>query len=300
MRADRRRGFTVAEFLIIVALTAVLIGLFVTAIQRMRESANRLHCADNLRRMGEAVRHFHEQQFPKALPPSRLGERHATWAVLIAPYLSRRDNPLQGWDLRLPYYAQPAAVRESQVRGFFCPTRRSPPQNSVSGDVPTDGVPDQEHYPGVLSDYACSAGDGSPERPWDTDSSGAALLPAQVLERKDNQILSWRSRTDFDSLKRGVAQTILIGEKHVPEGVFGRAEQGDGSVYNGEYPANFSRVGGPGFGLAPSPAAEFNRNFGSYHTGGVCQFLMADGSVRPFTPAVDEELLGRLMLRDEE
>ena len=69
---------------------------------------------------------------------------------------------------------------------------------------------------------------------------------------------------------------------------------GDGSLYNGDFPGSFSRVGGPGFGLARSPADPYNRNFGSYHVGGVCQFLMADVAVKPFTPTVDAAILGRM------
>jgi hypothetical protein len=82
------------------------------------------------------------------------------------------------------------------------------------------------------------------------------------------------------------------------EGV-GQARFGDGSLYNGEHAANFSRVGGPGFGLAPSPTAPFNNNFGSAHSG-FSQFLMADLSVRPMSNSVNERVLGNLIVRGEE
>src|SRR5205823_4972519 len=107
-----------------------------------------------------------------------------------------------------------------------------------------------------------------------------------------------RSRTDYPSLQRGESHTILLGEKHVPRGHFGAGPFGDGSLYNGDNPASAARVAGPGYGLAPGPDAPFHDNFGSDHPG-VCQFLMADGSVRALANTIDEEVLGRLTTRTE-
>jgi prepilin-type processing-associated H-X9-DG protein len=78
----------------------------------------------------------------------------------------------------------------------------------------------------------------------------------------------------------------------------GEAEFGDGSLYNGQNPASYSRVGGVGFPLASSPTSPVNRNFGSYHNG-VCNFLMADTSVRTMTTGTSEFMLGELARRGE-
>jgi prepilin-type processing-associated H-X9-DG protein len=203
---------------------------------------------------------------------------------------------------------------------YYCPARREPPQFSLSGDEPSDGFPQKVMFAGALGDYAAAAGDGSPLHPWDGPDSGAALVEADAKMAADHRMLSWRGRTavrliqggnepvlqvgkaegappPLQELKRGTSSTVLLGEKHVPWGKFGQAEQGDGSLYNGDYPGSFSRVGGVGFGLAQSVGDPYNRNFGSAHTG-VCQFLMADGSVRPLANAVSPEILGKLLLRD--
>ena len=100
----------------------------------------------------------------------------------------------------------------------------------------------------------------------------------------------------LDALKRGQALTILVGEKHVPKGAFGQTAEGDGSLYNGRHPASFSRVAGPGFSLADSMDAPFNKNFGSSHNG-VCNFLMADGSFRAMSNNTADFVLGEMSRR---
>jgi prepilin-type processing-associated H-X9-DG protein len=91
----------------------------------------------------------------------------------------------------------------------------------------------------------------------------------------------------------------LIGEKHVPPDGLGRADAGDGSLYDGQNPASCARVAGPGHGLAASVTEPFNNNFGSPHRG-FCQFLYADGSVRPITVGINEAVLGQLARRGKQ
>jgi hypothetical protein len=100
-----------------------------------------------------------------------------------------------------------------------------------------------------------------------------------------------------EDLQRGDV-TLLIGDKYVPAAGRGTVAVGDGSIYNGGYPGSSARVGGPGFGLAASDQEPFHNNFGSNHVGGVVQFLAVDGSLRTFTPQVQQALLGKLMVRD--
>jgi hypothetical protein len=290
-----RKGITRIEVLVLLVIFVILLGLVVSYLVRVREGAGLAHCANNLRLIGAGAYHF-RGKVPRdllekkasglPLPASRIADGYATWAVQLAPYVTDK-SPLGDWDLRKPYADQDPAARQAALTVYFCPTRPRTGVLSTSGDV----------APGALGDYACASADGDPAFPWDSAKANGAIIPAEVLEKKDEMILRWRARTGFASLKRGVSNTILIGEKHVPLGTFGEAASGDGSLYNGANLASFARVGGPGFGLAASPTAPFNRNFGSYHPA-VCQFLMADGSVRPMSNAVDENILGQLIRRE--
>ena len=81
----RRRGFTLIELLVVIAIIAVLLALLVPAVQKVRESANRTECANNLRQLGLAVHNFHSDR--NFLPPSHIGDTWASWAVLLLPYL---------------------------------------------------------------------------------------------------------------------------------------------------------------------------------------------------------------------
>ncbi len=152
--------------------------------------------------------------------------------------------------------------------------------------------------PGAVGDYGCVAGDGSKEHDWTGPDANGALVIADVLQRKGERIVKWESRTSLESLTRGQSYTLLLGEKHALPDHLGDAEFGDGSLYNGARPANFSRVAGPDYPLANAIDAPFDNNFGSWHNG-ICHFLMADGTVRPMAIDVSEAVLGQLARRGE-
>ncbi len=290
-----RRGLSVVEVAIVGALALILIGVGLVALRLWWDTSARLRCMDNLRTVGESILAYQDGR--KQLPASRIAREYATWAVQLAPYLPEKEaGPLLPWDLERTYYTQPPEVREAQLFHLYCPARRHPAQLSVEGDVPSTGKPDHQLYSGALGDYACCSGDGSTD--WQGDAANGAIIPAKVLKQQDGRILEWRALTQLtdESLPRGLSETILLGEKHVPWEQFGRVAVGDGSLYNGDYAASFARVGGPGFGLAEDVYAPFNSQFGSAHPG-VCHFLMADNSVRVFGVHMDAHVLGQLARR---
>jgi uncharacterized protein DUF1559 len=302
----RRRGLTLTEVLVIIVLAVVGIAIFLVYLQGSRDHSRRTRCANNLKLLGEAIYYFEgSAKSLKAaklnpagrgeanhfLPAARIADGYATWAVQIAPYLN--NNPLPNWNLEKTYFAQSDDVRQGSVPEMFCPARDRDRKLSDSGDVDAQGV----FHAGAVGDYACVAGDGDPQFPWTGATANGPIILGEVLQKKDDLIVSWRSRTDFASLKRGVSYTVLVGEKHVPIDKLGQADAGDGSIYNGSQPASFSRVGGPGYGIALTPSAPFKTNFGSYHAG-ICQFLNADTSIRVLTTKVDENVLGKLTVRE--
>jgi prepilin-type N-terminal cleavage/methylation domain-containing protein len=314
-RSVRRLAFTLIELLVVIAIIAVLIGLLLPAVQKVREAAARTQCANNLKQIGLAFHGYHDAY--SALPPARIDTSGGvSWAVLILPHVEQ-DNFYRQWDPHKWYYVHSQGVRRTQVKIYYCPTRRGPDASSISvqgetpdtwpwpggvGSVPV--APDinptsaSPGWSGALGDYAVTIGDDINTFNTET-ANGAVILGTYVGTGIPRTLTSWRSQTRFASIKDGLSNTFLVGEKHVRLGYFGREDNGDGSIYNGD-PTNFNaaRVAGPAQLLARSPTEAFATQFGSYHPG-VCQFVYCDGSVHTIPVSVSGTILSRLTVRND-
>jgi prepilin-type N-terminal cleavage/methylation domain-containing protein len=300
-----RRAFTLIELLVVIAIISTLIGLLLPAVQKVREAANRAECGNNLKQIGLAIHHYHDTRH--ALPPGRLDyDGGVTWAVLILPFVEQ-ENFYREWDVSKWYYLHPDSVRKTPVSFYFCPSRRGPNDSlSIQGDVPDLPWPNMKpYYHGALGDYAVCAGDGKDiygvDGNFNTEDADGSMVMANhtVKGPSPNTIVQWSSRTRFEDIRDGLTNTIFAGEKHIPDGKFGREDNGDGAFYNGDPEnQNAARVAGPKHLLARSTSDAYNVQFGGPHPG-VCQFLLGDGSVRTIDTSINGTILGLLAVRND-
>jgi prepilin-type N-terminal cleavage/methylation domain-containing protein/prepilin-type processing-associated H-X9-DG protein len=134
-----RKGFTLVELLVVIAIIGVLIALLLPAVQKVREAANRIKCANNLRQLGLATHQFHDNQgllpppgdwyFP-AVPDAPQIEGNAKGSALfhILPYLEQNDlyRSTYGPDPYYPgiqrYYGGQYGICDSKpLAVFICP-----------------------------------------------------------------------------------------------------------------------------------------------------------------------------------
>lgn len=87
-RTARRRGFTLVELMVAIAVIAVLLGILLSGVQRIREAANRTKCANNLAQIGHAYWHYVDKN--NAETTAFKGK--PTWVSNLKPFLDGRDD----------------------------------------------------------------------------------------------------------------------------------------------------------------------------------------------------------------
>jgi prepilin-type N-terminal cleavage/methylation domain-containing protein len=132
----RRRAFTLIELLVVFAIIAILIGLLVPAVQKVRDAAARVQCLSNLRQIGTALHNYHDTH--KAMPPAGLyppggGDSWSIHARLL-PFIEQ--EPLYRQINFAASFATQPAVAATRIALYMCPKELGDRQTS-GGTSPT-------------------------------------------------------------------------------------------------------------------------------------------------------------------
>jgi prepilin-type N-terminal cleavage/methylation domain-containing protein/prepilin-type processing-associated H-X9-DG protein len=264
-----RRAFTLIELLVVIAIIAILIGLLVPAVQKVREAAARLKCSNNLKQMGLAMHMYQDtnNQLPAGWVTTLSSKPSPgwSWSTLILPYIEQDNvfkalNPDLTGLTKMPPSNDPVygPTLTLTLPIFRCPSDTGP---ALNGLLQSYG----------RSNYVVNREVTGP----DVNNNPTQLTIQRIYDGSSNTILVG----ERDSLRNIAA--IWTGRSSVTSASFeGRPGQG----LNLPYP-----------GTPPPPTGTGNcarLGFNSLHTSG-CNFLLGDGSVHfvnngiPADPSAD-------------
>jgi prepilin-type N-terminal cleavage/methylation domain-containing protein/prepilin-type processing-associated H-X9-DG protein len=291
-----RPAFTLIELLVVIAIIALLIGLLVPAVQKVREAAARIKCENNLKQIGIAMYAYHDAQ---GVFPSAHIELNTTyymnWAIQLLPYLEQEplyrtynnnvanDNAANQPFCRsaMSVYTCPSDTRGNQL---FLPETVSPNGGGNNGN---------QFY--MAGSYKVMSGLGDTST---TDTYAGYFNEVQIADKAhrggrgpfhgDGQ--SGLSPERVASIMDGTSNTLFVGERHTKTHPTRGPFWADSfNLYNAGAAWPYSATLIPDYDACRSMVTEnfCKYGWGSLHTQNNINFLFGDGHVSPISTSID-------------
>jgi prepilin-type N-terminal cleavage/methylation domain-containing protein/prepilin-type processing-associated H-X9-DG protein len=302
-RRQGREAFTLIELLVVIAIIAILVGLLLPAVQKVRDAAGRMSCASNLKQIALGLHNYHDAygNFPAgaefhndtASPPA--GQHWHNWALSLLPFVEQ-DALQKRYDFtKRNFDAAQDPVRKTFVKVYSCPA--DPHANQIL----TPGSPSGHTEMYMTGSYRAMTGRSEAGMTLNYFSwADPVQAPALAVDRDR---ASWRGvlpihmpgtaglsgMTRMGDISDGTSNTILVGERTT------RTDPTHTTFWASTY-----NINSLSFACSESRAllgdylacatlgtdVPCKYGWGSNHTGAI-NFALADGSVRPISPNVD-------------
>ena len=280
-RPRRIRGFTLIELLVVIAIIAVLVALLLPAVQQAREAARKAQCQNNLKQIGLAIHNYHDQS--QCFPMGSARDAAGSWgyAMFLLPFIDQANAYnsvdfnnadccvlLRGLQTAVPPKPEPQSLA---YKMFICPS--DPNGSRLLVDGSPSAYPCGNLYP---ADYLGVSGD--------TENG--------VNTFSGRGVFYTRSSTRFANLTDGASNTMLIGERGIPNDLVW------GWVICGGM--EYDQYLGTSRGLSPGKNAPYTagivERFWSWHPGG-SHFLFGDGRIQLLSYSMDFNTYKQLSTR---
>jgi prepilin-type N-terminal cleavage/methylation domain-containing protein len=297
-RKNRSAAFTLIELLVVIAIIAVLIGLLLPAVQKVREAAARTKCSNNLKQIALAA---HSYQSARGVLPPGSTDKGVGPLVVMMPYMEL-DNQFRLFKFDTPTFwytfDSTNTNRPAPGSGTFVP--RPPARYGAEGDFSVftcPVAPDSKVGPPIIGVWYGTIG---VDRAPNTGQDGSHLFqlgePSRFVFGRTNYLgvsgdfratrfkgmLTYNSKETLEGVQDGTSNTLMFGEL-----------AGGGNPWNKVGPRNLPNVNewvgytwtcgamsvAFGLGSGEDGGAEDWDAFSSFHTN-IVQFAYGDGSVR--------------------
>ena len=287
----RRQAFTLIELLVVIAIIAILIGLLLPAVQKVREAAARAKCSNNIKQIGLGLHNYHDAL--GQLPPAYDGKTGLSWHVLILAFIEQ-DNLFKQFDQINPSVNHNITGRNipyglQKINVYLCPSSPlteqafgAPNNSNPTGDQINGQPAAIPHYYGVNGPRGTNPQTGAAYPVIGNNHEGVPVAASGCFQR-DGKIT-------LQGIPDGTSNTLAIGEMSWVSPIYGtryRSWVRGGEEYTGVVARRPSFVVSSR-NVTNAINAIFTANlivpyndvpFGSMHTGGM-NAGFGDGSVR--------------------